>query len=358
MAFLFLWASLGTTFAQVMDDAYKTPAQIRKERAERQKEYKEYIVRQAEQNKELKARYEAEQTQAQAFYDSVTDWYNRKGMTVSIAQMESNLDKLENNRSATVLQGGEYTKRLRRFHSRDGIVLTGVDKVYVLDDMRYDPWSDSYYGYDNYSRVNVSINYGYPYSPYGWGSPYSWGPYYGYYPWYNYGWGYGRWYDPWYYNRWYGPYWGVYAGWYDPWYYPTHWYGPGIVVNNYYPQRTYAPSARSMGSVGRLNSSSYGNAVGRQDAYGRALGRHVNTRNTSTGWSRTGNNVGRSNTPVHRSWDGSVSRTERYSSETYTRSSSSSSSSSGSYSRSSSSSSSSSSQTHSGGGWTGSSRRR
>lgn len=195
---------------QAQDDAYLTPS---KARVARQQAKKAYAREMAMERQRQAKRDSIRNAQLQA-QDRATDWYNRRDMRVTVEEMERNLDNLDTPRN-----GGKYAARMRRFNGEDDgrIVLDDVQKVYVMDDYEYDPWTQSYYGrgWDRNSNVYITINtdpWYAGYRGYGWGGAYSY-----YYPWYGgvYGRGY---YDPWYAGRW------SYPGWYDPWYDP--WYTP------------------------------------------------------------------------------------------------------------------------------------
>ena len=195
---------------QAQDDAYLTPS---KARVARQQAKKAYAREMAMERQRQAKRDSIRNAQLQA-QDRATDWYNRRDMRVTVEDMERNLDNLDTPRN-----GGKYAARMRRFNGEDDgrIVLDDVQKVYVMDDYEYDPWTQSYYGrgWDRNSNVYITVNtdpWHAGYRGYGWGGAYSY-----YYPWYGgvYGRGY---YDPWYAGRW------SYPGWYDPWYDP--WYTP------------------------------------------------------------------------------------------------------------------------------------
>lgn len=195
---------------QAQDDAYLTPS---KARVARQQAKKAYAREMAMERQRQAKRDSIRNAQLQA-QDRATDWYNRRDMRVTVEDMERNLDNLDTPRN-----GGKYAARMRRFNGEDDgrIVLDDVQKVYVMDDYEYDPWTQSYYGrgWDRNRNVYITINtdpWYAGYRGYGWGGAYSY-----YYPWYGgvYGRGY---YDPWYAGRW------SYPGWYDPWYDP--WYTP------------------------------------------------------------------------------------------------------------------------------------
>ena len=298
------------SFGQVADDAYRTPSRAKQERVVRDKENKARAERMQEKYRREEAKRAWEAKIMEARQDSLEDWYNRRAMRVTVEDMEENLDRIDGDRSAK--GGGKYAQRLRRFHDGNRLVIDDVDRVYVLDDMDYDPWTDSYYGYDRRSNVNISINYGFPRYRYGWGG------YYGraYYGWYDPWWGprhagwYDPWYDPWYspwYTAWYDPWYGGYHGYYSPaWgssYYWGGWYGPGYVVNNYY----YTP--RKCSRHGR-SVANYGRNAQINDRYGRALGRSADRVDAwNNGYGNTRSNVSRSSNrrtydqPTRRSWD-------------------------------------------------------
>lgn len=258
----------GAAIAQ--DNAYLTPS---KAKEFRQKEEQERI-RRIEQRKAQREREKAEYARLLSEQEQVSDWYNRRDMKVTIEQMEDNLDRLDGTTERRP-RGGKYSQRMRRFgENANSIVLNNVDRVYILDDMDYDPWTNSYYGRDWGSGVNIHINT---------------------YPYYGYSWRYGRWYDPWYYyGGWYDPwyYGGVYDPWYrsrwrDPWYYGGGWgysygwsapsydygydygYRHGYYDGSHYgsgstPTRRYNPYGRTAGSYVQRNSG-YGNNLGRTD---------------------------------------------------------------------------------------------
>lgn len=299
--------------AQAQDDAYLTPSKAQVERRQAKKAY----ARAMAEEKAEEARRDSIRAARLKAQDQATDWYNRRGMKVTIEDMERNLDNLDGTSSRN---GGKYAARMRRFNGDDDgqIVLDGVEKVYIMDDYRYDPWSRSYYGrgWDRNQDVYITINTDPWYSSwrYGWG----WGGYYpSYYPWYGgwggyYGWGY---YDPWY----------GYAGWYDPWYdpfwsgYTYSWgrpyYGWGHRPYRYYGYagsywsgyndgwysrdyaRRYTPSARRTESYYDRHAATYGRALGsgnvtrwsssERPSYTRSTGsRYVNTRQPVIGTTR------------------------------------------------------------------------
>lgn len=196
---------------QAQDDAYLTPSKARVARQQAKKAY----AREMALERQRQARRDSIRNAQLKARDQATDWYNRRDMRVTVEDMERNLDNLD-----TPHNGGKYAARMRRFNGEDDgrIVLDDVQKVYVMDDYEYDPWSRSYYGrgWDRNNSVYITINtdpWYAGYRGYGWGGAYS--SYY--YPWY--GGAYGRgYYDPWYAGRW------SYPGWYDPWYDP--WYSP------------------------------------------------------------------------------------------------------------------------------------
>lgn len=255
--------------ATAQDDAYMTPSKAKVIRQKQQKERSERIAKLEAQRQRQKAEYEKMQSEQ----EKVSDWYNRRDMKVTIEEMEDNLDELEGTATRRA-KGGKYSQRLRRFgNNSDAIVLNNVDRVYIVDDLDYDPWTNSYYGRDWNSGVNININT-YPY----------YGPRYGaawrYNRWYD-PWYYGGWYDPWYYGGWYDPW--YYSRWYDPWYYggrwgfsytwgyPSYGYSHGY-WHGYHDGSYYAPTRQSR----RYNS--YGRASGRYregnyDNYGSRLGR-------------------------------------------------------------------------------------
>ena len=260
------------------DDAYLTPSQARKMREKKE----------AERIEALKKRQQAlaEREAAEAKYQNeVTDWYNRRGMKVTVEEMEDNLERLDGTSGSKQSKGGEYSKRLRRFHKDDKLVLTGVDKVYIVDDMEYDAWSDTYYGYDDNANVNIYIDAGTRPRYYGsWGyrySPYYYDRYYyrHYYPWYD------SWYDPWYYGwddfRW-G--WGGYYGYYNPWRYRYYGGYGSSYYNGYYDgyydryYGGYYGGYYNSYPVTRRNYSSYGRSAGSASynthsrTYGESLG--------------------------------------------------------------------------------------
>lgn len=263
---------------QAQDDAYLTPS---KARVARQQAKKAYAREMAMERQRQAKRDSIRNAQLQA-QDRATDWYNRRNMRVTVEDMERNLDNLDTPRN-----GGKYAARMRRFNGEDDgrIVLDDVQKVYVMDDYEYDPWTQSYYGrgWDRNSNVYITINtdpWYAGYRGYGWGGAYSY-----YYPWYGgvYGRGY---YDPWYAGRW------SYPGWYDPWYDP--WYTPwggyyGYTWSRpyyrYYPydygyygggywggyydgwysrdfSRRYTPGARRTESYYDRHAATYGRALG------------------------------------------------------------------------------------------------
>lgn len=286
-------------FAQ--DDAYMTPSRAKelreklaKERAEADKKRAaERAKREQRKIEEQKAR---EKRSAQ-YAEDVDDWYNRRQMKVTVEEMERNLDELEgrptrerdrdsyrdyDDDDRRTYRGGKYSQRLRRFSDdSDVIVLENVDRVYVLNDMDYNPWTNSYYGRDWHNGVNISINVG-PYYPYyssrWWRPSYSWGRWYD--PWYYDPWYYDPWYyDPWYRSSWhwgyhYPRYYGWGWGYTSPWrgsYYSGYWngyhdayYGSGYYVPVYGTRRTYSSHGRSAGT--------YYDRSAHNEIYGRALG--------------------------------------------------------------------------------------
>lgn len=287
---LFIASPMVSIGASAQDDAYLTPSRAKelrkKEAAEKaalQKRMEE--KRAAEMARREKARAE--------YQEDVKDWYNRRDMKVTIEEMEENLDQLDGTTNAQARKGGKYSNRIRRFDrpNEDRIVLQNVQQVYVLDDYDYyDPWTNSYYGRDWNSGVNIIINQGAPwrstwdYYGYGrWGAPY----YYGYYSWYD-PWS-SYWYDPWYYggSRYYWgyrrPWGGFYAGWggYYGGYYGGHYGGYANSYWNGYSDGRYDGRRDRYYSTPR---SSYGRSTGRyydrtshNAIYGRALGNSSRT---------------------------------------------------------------------------------
>ena len=264
-------ALLGASAGFAQDGAYMTPSKAAEYRQEQAKAQKERAAKLAEQRAKQKAEYDRILKEQ----EEVSDWYNRRDMTVTVEEMQKNLDKIDGKDS--LARGGKYSSMLRRFNS-DAVVLDNVDKVYVLNDMDYDPWTESYYGRDYGSGVNIVINT----NPWGYYNR----PYYGRY----YGGYYGGWYDPWYYDAWawrspyfYPKYYpGAYYGWYDPWYDPFY-YGIGSGAFGYgwgwgYPYGGY-------GYYGSYWNGYYDGAyfAGRNIRYnsgGRASGRYINGGNT------------------------------------------------------------------------------
>ena len=179
---------------QAQDDAYLTPSKARVARQQAKKAY----AREMALERQRQARRDSIRDAQLKARDQATDWYNRRDMRVTVEDMERNLDNLDTPRN-----GGKYAARMRRFNGEDDgrIVLDDVQKVYVMDDYEYDPWSRSYYGrgWDRNNSVYITINtdpWYAGYRGYGWGGAYS--SYY--YPWY--GGAYGRgYYDPWYAGR-------------------------------------------------------------------------------------------------------------------------------------------------------------
>lgn len=280
-------AMLGGMTVQAQDDAYMTPSKARewrqKKQARLEKERKERAERQLQWEEENK-KYEQERKEA-------IDWYNRRDMKVTIEDMENNLDEIEGEGTP---RGGKYSQRLKRFGSNSNsnvLVLENVKRVYVMDDMDYDPWTGSYYGRDWNSGVNITINT-YPY----YGSYYNrwydgyWGfgyPYYRY-PYYHYGYyGYrGYWdYDPWFRGGFYGGYYGYHRPWsygyYGAGYYDG--YYDGLYSSRYYSRRSYNAYGRSSGAYYDRTSRSaqYGRALGQNSAYSRSNNGYYN-RNTNS----------------------------------------------------------------------------
>lgn len=261
------------------DDAYLTPSQARKMREKKEAERLEALKK----RQQILAEREAEEAKYQ---NEVTDWYNRRGMKVTVEEMEDNLDRLDGASGTKRPRGGEYSKRLRRFHKDDKLVLTGVDKVYIVDDMEYDAWSDRYYGYDDHANVNIYVDASARpryYGSWGYRSPYYYDRYYyrNLYPWYD------SWYDPWYYG-WDGFGWGwSYYGYYNPW---RHRYYGGYgssYYNGYYDgyyDRYYGGYYGGYShsySVPRRNYSSYGRSAGSAsyNSYSRTYGESLGTGN-------------------------------------------------------------------------------
>lgn len=155
---------------QAQDDAYLTPS---KARVARQQAKKAYAREMAMERQRQAKRDSIRNAQLQA-QDRATDWYNRRDMRVTVEDMERNLDNLDTPRN-----GGKYAARMRRFNGEDDgrIVLDDVQKVYVMDDYEYDPWTQSYYGrgWDRNSNVYITINtdpWYAGYRGYGWGGAY------------------------------------------------------------------------------------------------------------------------------------------------------------------------------------------
>lgn len=258
-------ALFGAGVAMAQDGAYMTPSKadaLRKEQVKAQKEREAKLA-------ELRAKQQAEYDRILKEQEEVSDWYNRRDMTVTVEEMQKNLDKMDGRKSAP--KGGKYSRLLREFNG-DAVVFNNVDRVYVLDDMDYDPWSNSYYRRDSRSGVNITINTN-PWSYYG-------RPYYGGY--------YGGWYAPWYYDSWtwHSPYFypnrypGAYYGWYDPWYDPFY-YGIGFGSFSYgwgwgYPYGHYG----YYGSYwdGYYDGAYYSGRNVRYNSSGRSSGRYLSDR--------------------------------------------------------------------------------
>lgn len=336
-------AVLGSLNVQAQDDAYMTPSRAREWR---QKEEARIAKAKAERA-ERERKWQEENQKYQQQQDAVSDWYNRRDMNVTTEDMEENLENLD---GKSTLRGGKYSQRLKRFGGdSDVIVLQNVDRVYVLNDMDYDPWTGSYYGRDWNNGVNISISM----NPFGFG----YGSYYN--NWYDSYWGFGypyygyrgyRYYSPWY-SGWYDPW---YSGWYDPWYY-SGWggyyayrpwrygyYGAGY-WDGYYDGAYSSRYHRNYNTYGR-SSGSYYDRTARGADYGRALGQGSSTytrsnngyydRSTSTrsarGYDRSGSNYNNRSTSrrsnVDQGWTYRDSGTSSRSSGSYTPSRSSSSS--------------------------------
>lgn len=318
------------------DAAYITPSKARELRKEEDKKRAELekvrAAQRAQRDAEDKQR-EEERLRAQEEYENnVSDWYNRRPSELSSEEMERNLDRLDGSRGdARKGQGGKYSQRIRRFSSDNDnvVVLRDVDRVYILDDMQYDYWSDSYYGRDWDRGVNISINVG----PY-WG----WDRWSYYRPWYRhfYSWSYpwyDPWYDPWYYPsawRWHRPHhhWGW--GWtYSPWYGGHYGYNHGY-WHGYYDgywggnwgggSPNYNANRRTYSTYGR-SAGGYYDRSPQSSEYGRALGQGIQTRNANTrsngyydrgSTTRSTNNNNRTTTNSSRRWDrGQSSNTNR-----------------------------------------------
>lgn len=330
------------------DGAYMTPTELAKFRKEKAQEKREEAKKQAE----IRTRQEAEYKRLLQEQENVSDWYNRREMKVTIEEMEQNLEELDGDSQGKEVtkKGGRYSHLLRQFNG-DAVVLNNVDKVYVIYDMDYDPWSGTYYGRDNRSGVSITINsnpWGYGY----YGRPY----YYGRVP-------YGMWYDPWYYGQWgwggfYSPYWspwGGYHGWYDPWYDPyyvgfgwsgfhvgwhSHYYYGGYYDpywDGFYDGSYYAGRSRARyNSAGRSSGRYYTDMYYRDntrtvtrarnfDHYGRELGvtrDAVRTRSNNHVWrgSDRYDYNSRTATRTNTRWDNNQNYTpQRSSSQTYSQ---------------------------------------
>lgn len=310
--------------AMAQDDAYLTPSRAKtlqaKEKAEREARIK--IL------EERKAAEEAKRQRARVEYENdVNDWYNRRDMELTEDEMEENLDRLDgvDRQPSLSGKGGKYSQRLRRFSGDNAnvIVLHNVDRIYVVDDYDYDPWSNSYYGRDWDNGVNITINYG---------SPWSWGyPYYGrwmypydyrfYSPWvaWSYPW-YDGWYRPWYSDPWYyGP--NYYSWGYRPWrpyhyggYYGGYWSGyHNSYWNGYHDGRVDRYYNTPKSSAGR-SSGRYYNRSSHNAIYGRALGNSNRTNQNYGTYNRaTRTFTGQGNNDNNRRYNtGSTNRTSRW----------------------------------------------
>lgn len=299
--------------ALAQDAAYITPSRAQEIREKEAVKRAEAEKRRAER----RARAEAERKRAEAEYrDNVSDWYNRRDMGLSEDEMERNLKKLDGDKyqSDRRSRGGKYSQRLRRFSDdRDVIVLENVDRVFIVDDFSYDPWSHSYYGRDWDRGVNIAINVEPSWGWNGWGySPWSWGRY----DTWNYSWHY-PWYDPWYRYTpswyWHRP-WHHHYGWgwtYSPWRSYDYGYWDGYHDARWYDRGYYYGSGRTAYNRSRRTYSSYGRSAGgyydrtsQSSEYGRALGHGVQMRGNST---RAGGYYDRNGT-VSRSYDGYSNR--------------------------------------------------
>lgn len=284
-------AMLGGVSAQAQDDAYMTPSRAREWRQQEEARKAKAKAERAE----LERKYQEESKKYRQDREAVSDWYNRRDMKVTIEEMEQNLESLDRGDTP---RGGKYSQRLRRFGgSSDVLVLENVDRVYVLDDMDYDPWSGSYYGYDHSSGVNITINtfpsYGGYYGHYynGWYDRYrGFGyPYYGYR-------GY-RYYDPWYYGGW-DSYYAYHRPWRYGYYGAGYWdgYYDGAYSSRYYSRRNYNSYGRSTGSYydrrATSRSAEYGRALGQGSTYTRSSGDSNGYYNRGTGNRSTGNRNG------------------------------------------------------------------
>lgn len=122
------------------------------------------------------------------------------------------------------------------------------------DPYMYDPFWDSYYGW------NMGWGYGGWYA--GWNSPWYYGGWYD--PWYAYGWGYPYWGG--YYGGYYGNYWGGHHGHWNNWYGGDHYFGKQNFAGNY-GRRSNAVSYGSNYSV--RSSTIRGNNSGNSAFTGR-----------------------------------------------------------------------------------------
>lgn len=312
--------------ATAQDNAYLTPSKAKELRQKEEQARNQRIAQRKAQREQQKAEYERLQTEQ----EQVSDWYNRRDMKVTIEQMEDNLDQLDGTVDRRP-RGGKYSQRMRRFGDNSNtIVLNNVDRVYILDDMDYDPWTNSYYGRDWRSGVNIHINT---------------------YPYYGSSWRYGRWYDPWSYGRWYDP-WYYYGGWYDPWYYGgvydpwyrsrwrdpwyygggwgytygwgapsySHGYWHGYYDGSHYGSgytrtRTYNPYGRTSGRYVQRNHSTYGSDLGRTDRAVRTratTGTQVYNRNTNGGRYNNSGTQTNSGTRTNSRWNQGSTPTRTY----------------------------------------------
>lgn len=272
-----LAAFLGSSVAvaQYEDDAYLTPSQVKKLKEREEKEHLEYLKRKAEKRKKLEEERAARllQLKKEETYESdLIDYYNRRGKGwegISSEEMEANLDRLEGEKRPRT--NGKYSKRIKRFHSDNTVVLRDAD-VYIVDDVRYNPWTDSYYGYDDYNNVSINISFGYrPWRD--WGYPYPYYRYYGYYyPWYDSYW------DFWGYPRhhywgWGGPYYGYdyWGGYYYRPYRPHYFYDYSYGYD-YYGYGGYYSTPKTHSYTGRSGYGSNNNIRGRYSSDGSSLG--------------------------------------------------------------------------------------
>lgn len=208
-----------------LDDTYyskKDDELIRKQAQEKaEREYQ--ARRKAYEERRLKDSIEYEKYKAKIHSSEIDAYNGRLSMRDEDSQLHGENGPIDRDDRGAVY--GEYSSRLRKYHSDGSVIINNPENVYIYED----GYSfDDYRYYDRYPSRASFASYYYPwydgfYEP--WYYPRnSWGFSWSYYPYHRVGyWGYRYpYYDPWYYDYavgyfpYYGGYWGgsYYRGYY------------------------------------------------------------------------------------------------------------------------------------------------